>query len=548
MNQVLKKIILVSLLAFGSAFAIAQKNEVERPKLMVGIIVDQMRAEYLYRFYSHYGEDGFKRLMNQGFEFKNAHFNYVPTKTGPGHASVYTGTTPRVHGIIANDWYNKQAKDYLYCVEDQSESYVGGSEKNGHVSPRNLQSTTITDELTLFFQDRSKIVGMSIKDRGAVLPAGHHPDAAYWYDDKTGEFMTSSFYKSELPKWVSKFNKQKLAKEYGSTIWETLYPVDQYLESAEDNREMERSLVNGQAATFPYDMSKTSNPMSTIKSSPWGNKILAEFAKASIDGESLGQDEITDFLAVSFSSTDYVGHSFGPYSKEIQDTYIRLDLELTALFKLLDEKVGEGEWTVFLSADHAVASIPEWMKEKDMPADYWDEKSLKDKLNELLEERFESAGLVESVSNDQIFLNHELIKENKFASEEVKSVIVSELKMIEGIKAVYDAETVSNFSGNNYDIAMLASGYNESRSGDLLFTAHSGWLSGKPEGGNQGTTHGTHYSYDTHVPMLFYGWGVKPGKSYRYHPITDIAPTISMLLNISIPSGATGQPAYEIFE
>ncbi|MCV9385409.1 alkaline phosphatase PafA [Reichenbachiella ulvae] len=538
-------ILFLSLLCSTTAFS--QKNQIEKPKLMVGIIVDQMRAEYLYRFYDYYGEGGFKRLMNQGYEFKNAHFNYVPTKTGPGHASVYTGTTPRVHGIIANDWYNKKSKEFLYCVEDQSANSIGGSAENGKISPVNLLSTTITDELTLFYQDRSKIIGMSIKDRGAVLPAGHHPDAAYWYDDETGEFMTSDYYKEDLPKWVKQFNKQKLVEKYMSGKWETLYPIEEYVESAEDDREMERDLIKGQPSVFPYDLTSSDKPYDLIKTTPWGNTILADFAKASIDGENLGQDEITDFLAVSFSSTDYAGHDFGPYSKEVQDMYVRLDRELESFFNTLDEKVGKGQWSVFLSADHAVAAIPVWMKQQDMPADYWNKKKLEMHLNETLKTKWKVEGLVESVSNDQIFLNHDLIKERGLVLKEIKADVMPILKQTPGIKAVYDADEIGNYWGGDYDLAMLSAGFNQLRSGDILFTIQSGWLStyGKE---NKGTTHGTHYTYDTHVPMLFYGWGIKPGKSYRYHSITDIAPTISMLLNIGIPSGATGQPLYEIFE
>ncbi|SHJ55585.1 Predicted pyrophosphatase or phosphodiesterase, AlkP superfamily [Reichenbachiella agariperforans] len=543
----MNRIILVIVGLFSGFVGVSQEG-VKRPKLVVGIVVDQMREEYLYRFYDHYSEGGFKRLMNDGFEVKNAHFNYIPTKTAPGHASVYTGTTPRVHGIIANDWYDKEEKRYRYCVEDETMTQVGGSAETGKISPVNLQTTTVTDELALFYQERAKIIGMSIKDRGAVLPAGHQPDAAYWYDTQTGEFMTSSYYKEALPKWVKKFNKQGLADSYMQGAWETFFPIEKYVESGDDNRAGERPFAGKNEATFPYDLKAYSKPRSLIKSTPWGNTILAEFAKASLESEGLGQDEVTDFLAVSFSSTDYVGHTFGPYSKEVEDTYVRLDRDLESLFQALDEKVGKGQWTVFLTADHAVAPIPEAMKEKHMPADYWGERSAREVLNAKLNEAFGIDSLIESVSNEQLFLNHDLIGESSLTVSDVKAYLISLLKKTDGINAVYDGDDISNYSGNNYDVSMLAAGYNQHRSGDILLIINSGWIDGDPNGENTGTTHGSHYSYDTHVPMLFYGWGVHKGKTYDYHPITDIAPTISMLLNIGLPSGATGQPIVEVFE
>ncbi|PIB35659.1 alkaline phosphatase [Reichenbachiella sp. 5M10] len=543
----MKKIIVLALGLMSSGAVLCQQS-VERPKLVVGIIVDQMRAEYLYRFQGHYGQGGFRRMMDGGFELKNAHFNYVPTKTAPGHASVYTGATPRVHGVIANDWYDKVTKEGMYCVSDPHATFVGGSEKTGHISPVNLVSTTITDELGLFFQQQSKIIGMSIKDRGAVLPAGHDPNGAYWLDSQTGEFMTSSYYMDKLPKWVQKFNKRGLVDEYMSGSWDTFLPIEKYVESGPDDRENERALVGKERPVFPYDLSQAKTKGSTIKSTPWGNTILADFAKASLEGESLGQDDITDFLAVSFSSTDYIGHSFGPYSKEVEDTYIRLDRDLEALFQMLDEKVGKGQWTVFLSADHAVAAIPQYLKDNHLPADYWGEREVREQLNEKLQEVFGAAELVENVSNEQVFLNHDVIEEQELSLAKVKEVVMIQLRKTSGIKAVYASEDISNYSGKNYDVALLSAGYNQQRSGDVLFTINSGWLGGSLTETNHGTSHGTHYTYDTHVPMLFYGWGIKQGKSHQYHPVTDIAPTLSMLLNISFPSGATGQPIVEILD
>jgi predicted AlkP superfamily pyrophosphatase or phosphodiesterase len=507
-----------------------------------------MRQEYLYRFYDKFGDDGFKRLMNQGFMMKNAHFNYIPTKTGPGHSSVYTGTTPRVHGVIANDWYEKSSGGNMYCAGDSTVEAVGGSPSAGKISARNMLTTTITDELGQFFQNRSKIVGISIKDRGAALPAGHNPTGAYWYDGKTGEFMSSTYYMKELPDWANDFNQAGWVKKYMSKPWETSYPIEEYTESADDDRRGERSLGGKESPTFPYnlpEMIKEGNATSLIRSTPFGNSLVKEMAVAAIKGESMGDDAITDFLAISFSSTDYVGHAFGPYSKEIEDTYIKLDQDLEDLFTCLDENVGLYKYNVFLTADHAVAEIPMHLQDQNYPVDYFSYGELKKDLNELLQTRFGVSGLIASLSNEQIFLNKELIDEQGLVDNDVKEIILNHLNSQYGLAAAYDSEFINSYSGTNQDVLMLAAGYNVQRSGDILLTLSPGWLS---EGNKRGgTTHGSHYTYDTHVPMLFYGMNINTGSSVKYHPITDIAPTLSMLLNIKLPSGATGHPIEEMF-
>ena len=537
-------VILLCILAMGCEFG----NKIERPKIVVGIVVDQMRQEYLYRFYHKFGDDGFKRLIDQGFMMKNAHFNYIPTKTGPGHTSVYTGTTPRVHGIIANDWYEKKSGGNMYCAGDSTVQSVGGSPSAGKISSRNMLSTTITDELGQFFQNQSKIVGISLKDRGAALPAGHNPTGAYWYDDKTGEFMSSTYYMEKLPDWVKEFNNAGWIDNYMSKPWDTTYPIGEYTESAEDNRKGEKAIGGKELPVFPYDLPEMSNAgkgASLIKSTPFGNSILMEMAIAAIKGESMGEDFITDFLAISFSSTDYVGHAYGPYSKEIEDTYIKLDADLAALFMYLDDKVGPYQYNVFLTADHAVAEIPLFLQEQNYPVDYFSFKELNVELEELLEKKFSKIGLISKVSNEQIFLNKTLIKQSELSDTEIKEMIIDHMNSKYGIAAAYDSEFINSYSGTNQDILMLAAGYNIQRSGDILLTLNPGWLTEGNIGG--GTTHGSHYTYDTHVPMLFYGMRINVGSSVKYHAITDIAPTLSMMLHIKLPSGATGQPIMEIF-
>lgn len=341
---------------------------------MVGIVVDQMRQEYLSRFSDHFGEGGFKRLINDGYEFKNAHFNYIPTSTAPGHASVYSGTTPRTHGVIGNDWYDKANKWKVYCVEDRDVTNVGGSEAYAARSPKNLLSTTITDELRQFYGNRTKIISISIKDRGAILPGGHNPDGAFWYDSMTGEFMTSSYYRDELPKWVKTFNELKLPEKYTNQVWDTFFPIEKYIESQQDDRPYERAMLKKIDPVFPYDLKeigKERGANGLLPSTPFGNTIIADLAIEALKNENLGVDLVTDFLAISFSSTDYIGHDFGPYSKEVQDTYVRLDRELARLFEALDKNVGKGKWSAFLTADHAVAAIPKGQSENKQHGGYY---------------------------------------------------------------------------------------------------------------------------------------------------------------------------------
>ena len=336
----------------------------ERPKLVVGIVVDQMRYDYLTRFYNKYGDGGFKRMMNEGFNCKNNHFNYIPTYTGPGHASIYTGTTPKYHGIIANDWYDKELKKSVYCTEDDSVQSVGTSSSAGQMSPQRMKTTTFGDENRLFTQMRGKTIGVSIKDRASILPAGHTANAAYWFQGKNeGNWISSTFYIKELPKWVTNFNKKHSVDSYLKE-WNTLYNITTYTESGSDLNNFEGGFKGKETATFPYDLATLKNEnggYDILKSTAFGNSLTTDFAIAAINGEQLGSDDITDVLTVSFSCTDYVGHNFGVNSKEIEDTYLRLDLDLERLFKSLDDQVGKGNYTVFLTADHAAVNVPAYL-------------------------------------------------------------------------------------------------------------------------------------------------------------------------------------------
>ena len=524
------------------------KEEVtNNPKLVVGIVVDQMRYDYLTRFISKYGDGGFKRMIKEGFNCKNNHFNYVPTYTGPGHASVYTGTTPKYHGVIANDWYDKELKQMVYCAGDNKVQSVGTTSEDGQMSPHRMKTTTFADENRLFTQMRGKTIGISIKDRGAILPAGHTANAAYWFYGKDkGHFITSTFYRNDLPKWVTNFNDSNIAESYLKP-WDTYYNIETYTESGSDLNNFEKGFKGKETATFPYDLNRLKSENSgfdIIKSTAYGNSIVADFAIAALKGEQLGADSITDVLAVSFSSTDYVGHNFGVNSKEIEDTYIRLDKDLERLFLALDNEVGKGEYTVFLTADHAAVDVPAYLQSVKIPAGYVDAKEERQRINNFVKNRFGADDLVENISNNQVFLNRNKINELKLDLEVVQDAIVNEIITYPNIDKAYSAKTMgSNYFDSGLE-ALIQKGYNQKRSGDVLYVYETAYISYS----KTGSTHGTGFDYDTHVPLLFFGKGIKHGATLKKTEITDIAPTMSALLNISFPSAVIGKPLDFVLE
>lgn len=535
--------IIVFFLALTLGTSFAQSTQ-EKPKLIIGIIVDQMRQEYLYKFADRYSEGGFKRMMNEGFMMKNGHYNYIPTYTGPGHASVYTGTTPATHGIIGNTWYVRSLNKSIYCAEDSTVTNVGGTPSNGQISPRNMLTTTITDELRFATNKRSKVVGLAIKDRGASLPAGHLGDA-YWYDSENGDFMTSTYYYDSLPKWVQDFNAKKLPDSYLSKTWEPLYPIETYKQSIDDNNDFEAPFIGKETPTFPYilDSLKANNDnYGLISATPFGNSLTLDFAFAAIEGEQLGKRGETDFLAVSFSSPDYIGHRFGPASKEVEDNYLRLDLELEKFLNYLDKTYGKGEYLVFLSADHGVSDVATYMASENVPAGNLNVAYITGQLKGYTQQKYGVGEWIVNISNEQIFLNSELAKEKGVNISDMEEDLAKFLLKFKGIKEVYTSTSMRNSAFTQDRPALLQMGYNHKSSGELLVILEPGWLTG----GARGTSHGTGYSYDTNVPIMFFGWGVKHGSSSRRASITDIAPTLSMMLDLRLPNGSNGSPILEI--
>ena len=513
----------------------------EKPKLVVGIVVDQMRYDYLTRFWDQFGEEGFKRLVNNGYNFKNNHFNYVPTYTGPGHASVFTGTTPEYHGIISNGWFDKFEDKSVYCAGDASVEPVGTESEAGKMSPHRMKSTTFADENRLHTQMKGKTIGIALKDRGAILPAGHTANAAYWFHGREeAKWITSSYYMNELPQWVKDFNKSGKAKSYLKP-WNTLKDINSYKESGADENNFEFGYQGKETATFPYDLkalASENGEYELIKATPFGNDLTAEFAKAAIKGENLGEDEITDVLTLSFSSTDYVGHNFGVNSKETQDTYMRLDLALADFLKYLDETVGEGEYTVFLTSDHGGVDVPAYLSSRKIPSGYFNDVEQNKKIEDFVREEFKVDSLIQNISNTQVFLDYKVLKEEDLDAHEVQQKIAHYLLQQESISRVYTREQLQSTSFTKGISSLIQNGFNQERSGDIVFVLDPGYII-YPE---KGTTHGSGFIYDTHVPLIFFGKGIKHGSSLEHTVIPDIAPTMSAMLGNSFPDASTGHP------
>jgi predicted AlkP superfamily pyrophosphatase or phosphodiesterase len=532
---------LVSILVFGFVLYLQAQD---RPKLVVGIVVDQMKMEYLYRFSNDLSDNGFKRLMNNGYVFQNVQYNYMPTYTGPGHASIYTGTTPATHGIVGNEWFSRKSGKERYCTDDATVKTIGdGTKAEGEMSPKNLLSTTITDELRLATNFRGKVIGMSLKDRGAILPAGHFANWAFWYS-KTGAFISSTFYGTTLPDWVTDFNNEKHYIPYINKGWELLKPAATYDESLADENPYEGKL-NGAEPVFPYNLKEMyeKNDAGIIRATPFGNDLLEEFAKKAIEKEELGKDDIIDFLTLSFSSTDYVGHNLGPRSMELQDTYLRLDLTIADFLNYLDKTVGKGNYLVFLTADHAGAENAKFLSDNKYNVTNIEPKEIRVTLKKFSTDTF-GDDVVQNYSNFNLFFNREIIKTKGLDLQKVKQAFKDFLITQDHVKRVYSEEEILAATGNDFYLNSIAKGYDPTQDGDLVILDKPGYI----EYGPTGTSHGTPYSYDTHVPLIFYGWNIKKGETHDRKEITQIAPTLAQKLRITFPNGTEAKVLLEILD
>lgn len=540
---------IVALFLLGSLSLSAQKKSgiPAQPKLVIGIVVDQMRSDYVYRFADKYGEGGFKRFLSKGFDCRNTHYNYVPTYTGPGHAAVYTGTVPAYNGIISNDWYDRTTKKSVYVAGDESVTSVGTESAAGKMSPANLLTTTVTDELRLSNNRQSKVIGICLKDRGSIMPAGHLPSAAYWFDNKTGNWITSTYYTPDLPQWVKDFNAKKLCDSYLSKPWMTLLPIENYTVGLENGSDFRHPYKGEKENRFPHDLPaiKAEGGYELMRSTPFGDSFTVDFAIEAMQREQLGKGKFTDFLALSFSCTDYVGHQFGINAIETQDTYVRLDRDLERLFAHLDKTIGMDNVLVFLTADHGAGQTPDYLASLGIPAGFLPTKTLKADLNKLISGQYGEGDWIEYYGNQQVYFNYTTIAEKNADRTKVAQTVLAYLRKAPGVQEVFDISDPSKLSDGNPQHGRISNGVSPMRSGDIAILLQPAWFEGE-YAAHAGTTHGSGWSYDTHVPLLWMGWKIKNGSSAQPVSIADIAVTVSDLLRISFPNAAIGKPLSDL--
>jgi predicted AlkP superfamily pyrophosphatase or phosphodiesterase len=542
----MKRSFILIAIIFSSNFIFAQQVKKEqKPKLVVGIVVDQMRWDYLYRYSNRYTEGGFKRLLNDGFSCENTFINYLPSYTAVGHTVIFTGSIPAITGIVGNDWVDQITGKNTYCTDDSSVQTVGTTGNAGKMSPKNMLVSTITDELRLATNFQSRVVGVSLKDRASILPAGHTGNAAFWFDDASGRFITSSYYMKELPEWVQKFNAKDEPTRLLANGWNTLYPISTYTQSTEDNVSWEGKFSGESAPVFPHDLKSVyQKDRGAIRTSPFGNTLTLDFAKEALNAYNLGNGKATDFLTINCASTDYVGHKYGPNSIEVEDTYLRLDKEFASFFQFLDQKVGKGNYLVFLTADHGAAHSIGFMQDHKIPADFLVSKNITQPLNEFLNSQFGVENLAPSYSNYHFNFDLKKINDNKLNYDAVKKAAVSFLQKQPGVQFAVDVEQIGNAPIPEPIKTMIINGYNSKRSGPVMIVADAGWFGGSA--GGTGTTHGNWNPYDTHIPLVFMGWGIKHGKSNRYVRMSDISPTLAAMLRIQMPNGNVGEVIEEM--
>ena len=528
------------------SFSYSNKN-LEKPKLVVAIVVDQMRYDFLENLSDRYTENGFNRLINQGYNCKNNFYNYVPTVTGPGHSSVSTGSTPMTHGIVGNNWYNREKNTSVYCTDDSDYDNIGGDDYTGNKSPNNLLVETFAD-INKLNNPKAKTISVGIKDRGSILMGGKNADAAYWYYGKErAQWITSTYYMQNLPTWVENFNQEDNLEKYLNE-WVPINDISTYDNYEIDNNNFEKLFKGKDNSAFPYDtksLMKHNDCFDMIKETPYGNEMTTDFAIEAVINEDLGKRGVTDVLTISYSSTDYVGHSFGVASVETQDTYIRLDREIEKLLSFLDNELGENHYTLFLTGDHGVLEIPAFLTSSGVNAMAISQNDMEKEIVKQLETIFELKveDIIDDVENNQIYLSDKKVHSLGLSKNNVIDELIKILESFDFISNAYSAEYIMNSKNLEGYEKLIQNGFHKERSGDvaLILKPNVIFYDGK------GTTHGSGYNYDTHVPLIFFGSGVKNGETMLITEIPDIAPTISKLLGQKMKN-STGKSLDFIFD
>lgn len=544
MKIIITFVLLIFLFAGLSAQAQNKKIPPEKPKLVVGIVIEQMRYDYLFRFWDKFEEKGFKRLVYEGTSCKNANLNYLFTQSAPGITSIYTGTTPSFHGIVSDEWYQRLKGEKTNCVNDLLYKTVGSKSDDGRKSPKQMLVSTLGDEMKLFTTGKSKVIGVALDDRSAILAAGHSANAAYWIDEKSGQWISSSYYMEELPKWAKEFNNKDFYKTFTDKEWSTLLPIDQYKESLADKNSFEIGFERG-VTTFPYNIKAIKEKLQNfkiLKQIPAGNTITTDFAIHAIVNEEMGKDDYTDLIAISYSAPNNIGLAYGPSSIEIEDTYLRLDKEIAHFLEFVDDLVGKENTLIFLTSNSGVAEVPRYLDSLKVASGYFKNFYALTLLKSYLNAVYGKGEWVQEYIEQQIYLNHNMIEDAKLSLEDVQEKTSQFMLQFTGVSNTITSTTLQRTNFTKGIFEKMQNSYHQKRSGDVIINLTSGWL----EDISTATTHNSGYSYDTHVPLIFYGWKVGRNTIARPVNITDIAPTIATFPNISFPNACTGDPILEL--
>lgn len=522
----------------------------DKPRLVIGIIVEQLRYDHIEKFRDRFAENGIRRLINEGTTFKNAAYNYVNTQSGPGHATISSGTEPAFHGIASDYWYVPLKNEIIYCTQDKNMRPAGGSFEQGLHSPVQLLASTFPDELFLSTRGKAKIFSIGMKESSAILSAGHTAQGVYWFDKATGKWMSSSWYLENLPGWVNDFNALKQADSYLNNVWTTLKGPEAYADCLPDSNRYE-SGFNG-INRFPYDLKKirtrtasgNKNDYSLLAETPFGNTFTKDFALRLIEEEGLGRDDITDYLTVCFSATDYIGHRFGPSAVEMADAIFRLDADIAALVEFLNEKIGKKNVLVYFTASHGVSEVPALLENYRIPSGYFRQSQAMQLLRIYLNAIYGEGSWIKGYFQNQVFLNRTLIEDARIPLEEMQKRVASFLVQHSGVASAFplSVSEPGKYNGSSL-MQKVINNFVPQRSGDVFIVLSPGWVE-KEE--NSITGHNSPYDYDAHVPLIWYGWTVNRATVGRRINMTDIAPTLSVLCGVPMPNAATGEPINEL--
>ncbi|MUP36576.1 alkaline phosphatase family protein [Labilibaculum euxinus] len=532
--------LLFAFLVFTIQFSIAQntrKIPSEKPKLVVGIVVDHLRADYFFRYSNLLGDGGFKRLMNQGTYCKNAKFSYLYSQTGPDHASIFTGTPPAFHGIISNGWYNRLSGELELAKEDSETKLVGIESEEKGISPKKMLASTLGDEIKLF-NSRSRVVGVALNCESALFSAGHAADGAYWMDDLSGKFITSSYYQDTLYNWVKEFNEKKFADFYLNRVWT---PFNDGNAPSVSDKLLGKVGLNNQ---FFYDLNKEKREhgYKAIKKTPFGNMLVKDFAISAIINENLGKDDDADFLSVTFSCLEEKHRDLSPFAPEMIDNFIRLDQELEHFLSFLDEQIGLENVLVFVTADQSANYTPENLSEQNIPNGYFSTYNAIALLKSYFNILYGNGEWVLGYDSQQVYLNHQLIEDSKLSIIDLQTKAAEFLIQFSGVATTTTANSLVKSNYTHGILQKVQRSFNQKRSGDVMLTLEQGWMHKIKDERDEIAQ----YSYTNQVPLFWYGWKIKRSVISRSVYIEDIVPTVSSFLNISIPSGCDGNPIEEL--